>query len=82
MLPQYLRLAIEHEKKVIALRKRQVEACEQRLMLMEAGMGYYTALKKVPPVAANSNFPERKYMQLKDKFDADELRKKKMEAKR
>lgn len=65
MIPEYLQLAIEFEKKLITLRKHQIDGYEERIKLMEKGSSYGDSLKKVPGRYSNMKFEWDKYHKLK-----------------
>lgn len=66
-LPDYLKISIEHERKLIRLREAQIDGYVQRIRLMSAGMDYYKSLQKVPPRKASIYFDKCLYVKLRDK---------------
>lgn len=70
MIPDFLAMAIQHEKNLIELRKRQIEGYEKRIKLMEGGLDYYEALNKVPPVSSGLKFEKEIYLKAKKKYES------------
>jgi hypothetical protein len=63
-LPEFLKLAIRHERNCIEFRLRQVENYFDRLELMFGGMDYFDTFERISPLPF-VQFPKQEYEKLK-----------------
>lgn len=75
-LPEHFRMAIEHERKCVAFRLKQVENYLDRIALMMAGKDYYDTFQNLKPVHG-VGFPKERFIELRTKWDKEQDKKKK-----
>ena len=65
ILPKHLQYAIDTERNIIVVRKRQIQASENRVQLLQAGLDLADVWKRIPPVKSSIQFNEKRYDELK-----------------
>lgn len=66
-LPDFLALAVQHERECVKLRLRQIQGCLGRIQLLSAGIDYYDTFKKIPGIMQPIPFPKEEYLKQKAK---------------
>lgn len=67
-LPEFLKIGIEHERKCIKLRLKQIEHYLDKITYLEAGMDWFDTLKHIQPTKGII-FPSEAYMKAKDRWE-------------
>jgi len=75
-LPEHFQLAINHERKCVAFRLKQVENYLARLKLVLAGKDYLDTFENLKP-AHGVGFPKERYIEMRTKWDKEQDMKKK-----
>lgn len=75
-LPKFLQFAINHERRCIKFRLKQIENYAQRINLMMAGMDYTDTFKTIRPTHGVP-FPKEAYIKMRDEWEAEQEFKKK-----
>lgn len=75
-LPKHFQMAINHERKCIKFRLKQIERYLERIQLMMAGMDYFDTFKNLSSIHG-LGFPKQPYLKLRDKWDKEQEKKSK-----
>jgi hypothetical protein len=75
-LPHFLKMAIEHERRCIKHRLKQVETYLDRITFLEAGMDYFDTFKQIQGLKGIP-FPKDEYVKLRTSWEKMQERKSK-----